>query len=165
MSFNNIIARTNNIIKNNPYNFYKVKPYLNTLNDLNIEKYKSIFKKPLRYKNYSKIQIGETYINNKNNYSLELFLLKWNFHSMTKIHNHSYYGCCMKIIEGNLLEELYDKNLYIKKQNIYRKNNTSFINNEKGYHKIFNYHYTDSYSLHVYCERLNKHTEIKYFGV
>ena len=163
MSLKNIVYICNSIIRNEPHKFYKVKPYLKTLS-MDIEKYKPLFKKENSYKDYSRLQIGGKYENDKFNYSLELYLLKWSFHSMSKIHNHTKYGCCMKVVEGKLLEDVYDKNIKLTNHNLYKKNDTSFINDDKGYHQMFNYHYSDSYSLHLYCDILDKPTEIKYFG-
>lgn len=164
MSLKNIIYICNSIIRNEPSKFYRVKPYLKTLS-IDINKYKSLFKTENSYRNYSRLQIDGTYKNEEYNYSLELYLLKWNLHSISKIHNHTKYGCCMKIVEGKLLEDVYDKNIKLKNHNIYKENDSSFINDYKGYHKISNSNFSDSYSLHLYCDVLDKPTEIKYFGV
>lgn len=165
--FNNIITTSNKIIGTCPYkNFKNTKSFLNKINNIDIEKYKILLeKKKKTYGHYSRIQLGETYINKKHNYTLELFLLKWDKNSMTKIHNHSTYGCTMKIIEGSLKEYIYKNDMTFSHNNIYNKNDVSYINNTIGYHRILNLNDKPSYSLHMYCDRLNKHTEIKYFGV
>lgn len=164
MSLKNLICICGSMLRNNPNNFYKTKNYINTLYGVDIEKFKHLLnQKKSKYENYSKIQIGETYINQKNNYILELFLLKWNKNSISKIHNHSHYGCTMKIIEGELIEDMYDNNLNFLYQNKYNKNDTGYINNNIGYHRVYNINEKPSYSLHLYCDLFDKPQTIKYF--
>ena len=163
MCFKNIVKNATYIIKNNPKNFYKIKNYLETMNDIDINIFKKFFNKKSNNA-YERLQIGESYRNKEYDYSLELYLIKWNKYSTSKIHNHSKYGCCMKIIEGGLLEDIYDKDLKILDNKIYTKNKVGYINDDIGYHKIFNYYSGNTYSLHLYCDSLYT-TEIKYFEV
>ena len=165
----NILINCSNIIRDNPYNnFRNTYNYIkNEKNILNINKYKTIFENKeiieINKLNYSKIKLCDSYINKKFNYKLELYLIKWNPKSNSNIHSHLYHGCVMKILEGCLIESIYNKDIILKQNNNYKCHDTGFINNDIGYHKIFNNTNNYSYSLHLYCDILNKHTEIKYF--
>ena len=82
--------------------------------------------------------------------NIEVCLLSWYPGSFSKIHDHSYNGCYMKVLEGCLEEHKYNsKNLNIIKKNIYMKNSLSFIDNSY-YHKIKNPTIFPTYSLHIY---------------
>ena len=56
----------------------------------------------------------------------------------------------MKILEGSLKEDIYNKNIIIKKQNYLVKNIVKYIDDSIGYHKILNYNNDYTYSIHVY---------------
>jgi cysteine dioxygenase len=84
------------------------------------------------------------------NEDFELFVICWKDNDASLIHDHSENGCLFKILEGELREYKYDKELkFIKKVNL-RKNNTSYLDNNIGYHKIENKSNNNSVSLHLY---------------
>lgn len=80
----------------------------------------------------------------------EIILISWDKNSKTKIHNHPSNGCIMKILEGELLEEIYDTKTKEKiGVNKYVEGNTSYIHDDLYYHKIINGN-ENTYSLHIY---------------
>ncbi len=79
----------------------------------------------------------------------EIILICWSSKSKTPIHDHSENGCLMKILEGNLEEELYNKHLNKIGHFIRNKNDVNYIDNSIGYHKIIN-NKNPTYSLHIY---------------
>ena len=81
--------------------------------------------------------------------NLEAFIVCWEPYQETKIHNHSDNGCILKILEGNMTEILYNKDLKILTKNILPKNNIRYIDDNIGYHKMINGN-EKTISLHIY---------------
>lgn len=84
-------------------------------------------------------------------YSNELFeiiLICWDINSETKIHDHPDGGCILHLINGKLEEYLYNSNLELVKTTKLEHDNTSYMDNRLGYHKIKSLDY--SMSLHIY---------------
>nr|QDY52421.1 cysteine dioxygenase type I [Mimiviridae sp. ChoanoV1] len=81
--------------------------------------------------------------------NLEAFIVCWEPYQETKIHNHSDNGCILKILEGNINEILYNKDLKILKKNILPKNDIRYIDDNIGYHKMINGK-EKTISLHIY---------------
>lgn len=79
----------------------------------------------------------------------EIILICWDANCETKIHNHPKNGCIMKILEGNLLEECFDKTYNNIRTNNYEKNDVSYIHDDLYLHKIINSN-QKSISLHIY---------------
>jgi len=104
----------------------------------------------LDYKNYV-IFCQENYKKNLfySDNNLEAFIVCWEPYQETKIHNHSDNGCILKILEGDMTEILYNKNLKILTKNILPKNNIRYIDNNIGYHKMINGN-EKTISLHIY---------------
>ena len=90
----------------------------------------------------------------------ELILIKWKPNSESLIHDHASNGCLLKVIDGELIESLYNKNLELIKETKYQSGDINYIDNHIGYHKIKNIHNQESYSLHLYSP---PNHEIKYF--
>jgi cysteine dioxygenase len=67
----------------------------------------------------------------------------------TKIHNHSENGCLLKILEGNMVEEIYDKNFVLQENNNLIKDNVRYIYDSIGIHKMKNKE-ENTISLHIY---------------
>lgn len=82
------------------------------------------------------------------NTKFEIILISWDKNVCTNIHSHPENGCLMNILEGNLIEDIYKKDNYLKR-NIYNKGDISYIHDSLGYHKIYNKDQY-SYSLHIY---------------
>ena len=66
----------------------------------------------------------------------EIILIYWDTLSETKIHDHPEKGCALYLIEGELEEQLYNKDLKLYKTNMFNSRNTSYMENSLGYHKI-----------------------------
>ena len=64
------------------------------------------------------------------------------------IHDHAQNGCLMILLNGELNEKLYDKNLENIDENNYRSPKISFINDKKGYHSVKAL--KESKSIHIY---------------
>jgi cysteine dioxygenase len=85
----------------------------------------------------------------KNEY-YEIFIITWNTNQNSKIHDHSENGCWLKIIDGRIQENIYDINLQINKINIINKNEIGFMDNNIGFHSIFNLNSDITVSIHIY---------------
>ena len=92
---------------------------------------------------YNRIKLEE-YSNNM----FEFVLICWLPKQKSLIHNHPTNGCIMKILEGNIEETLYDNNMNITSINMYVTNDTTYIDNNKGIHKINPL--DKSVTLHIY---------------
>ncbi len=85
------------------------------------------------------------------NDDFEIFVITWNKLQQSKIHDHSENGCYMLILEGELVEELYNDTSSLPKQTTtYKKGNVSYIHNDIGYHRILNKTTNIAISLHIY---------------
>lgn len=132
---------------------------INLIRNLNVNYHQNLFKNLLNYvQNYNDddykkyIQLTKGQYSKKLIYRNELFevyLITWDKNVISKIHDHSNFGCIMKVLEGTLHEHLYDNNLNYTSENKYITNSTSFISNVIGYHKILNKD-NISVSLHIY---------------
>lgn len=112
----------------------------------------------MKYISYS----NKTYKKNLvyRNYDFELFIICWKNNDASPIHDHAENGCLFKILEGELVEYKYDRDLNFTTKVNLRKNNISYLDNNIGYHKIANNSYNNSVSLHLYSPpryRTNKY--------
>ena len=80
--------------------------------------------------NYSKYRIPFPLI--------DIYFLIWKPNAISKIHNHSRNGCYMLLLKGDIKEEIYSKNLSLIDHNLYSTFDLSYINDDKGYHRILN---------------------------
>lgn len=80
---------------------------------------------------------------------IDIVLISWNNNQSTKIHDHPDNGCLMRVMKGELIENIYTNDLTYLKKNILKKNNCSYL--EKNYilHNISNCNDV-SVSLHIY---------------
>ena len=93
----------------------------------------------------------------------ELYLISWLPNNSSLVHNHQDNGCVFKVLEGQLKEDIFleDQKTIVTSRNIL-KNQTSYIDNQIGYHQIKNSNNYFCYSLHLYppseinCELKNK---------
>lgn len=143
-----------NLIKNINNNFNKNKlidliPYIQNYNSTDYKKYinlkKNAYNRTLIYKNYD----------------FDIYLITWDKKCKSKIHNHSENGCIVKVLEGSLIENIYNKELEKVKTNILPKKSVSFISNNIGFHNIINDTDNISMSLHIYSPPNHK---TKYFN-
>ncbi|GMG59799.1 unnamed protein product [Ambrosiozyma monospora] len=100
-----------------------------------------------------------------------LLLLVWNPGKQSMIHDHAGGHCCMKILEGELVEELFDvpetltteytipcletiptemKELTLLKTTTLKENQVSYISDKIGIHKMSNKTSKPAISLHLY---------------
>ena len=83
---------------------------------------------------------------------IDIYFIIWKPGCISQIHNHSRSGCYMFVLKGDIKEEIYTKNLNLIGINYYGSFETSYINDNIGYHRIKNSNqYT--YSLHIYHPR------------
>ena len=83
---------------------------------------------------------------------IDIYFIVWKPNALSKIHNHSKNGCYMVILKGDIKEEIFNKKLNIIGTNYYSTFDTSYINDNIGYHRIKNTNQY-SYSLHFYHPR------------
>lgn len=112
-------------------------------------------------------------INNKNYYKnliyqndiIELYIITWKENSCSPIHDHPENGCILKILKGQLFEEVF-KNIngnikYLNKTYLNNKflnvNNIGFKKGNKYPHRITNIFNDISVSLHIYSKPNYKH--------
>lgn len=94
------------------------------------------------------------YINNV----IEIVLICWNIGQQSTIHDHPHNGCLMKMVEGNLIEEVYSKVDSNYRVSSYKYDSTNYLDHgdiryqENKYiiHKISNSFMNPAISLHIY---------------
>ena len=84
----------------------------------------------------------------------DMYILTWAPKSSTKVHDHAEYGCWLKILQGRLLETIYDHDPYkLSDDRLLDTDQVSFIHNSIGLHSIHNNNLIPAVSLHVYAPR------------
>ena len=84
------------------------------------------------------------------NNNFDVYLIKWLPYCESAIHDHPENGCIYKILDGEIIEEVYSKNLNVIDTNYYIKSNFGKIHDDIGYHKMINKSNKECISLHVY---------------
>lgn len=79
----------------------------------------------------------------------DVYIICWNNKQESPIHDHASNGCVMKILQGRLVQELFDHNIRSTMKMPIFKNQVTYIDNDMGYHKIINTD-TQTVSLHIY---------------
>ncbi len=135
----------------NSINLFFLNNGNSNLNDLkdNLQDYQGF-----DWKNYidnedKNLGYNRTYIINSSLY--DLVLISWLPYKYSRIHDHPERGCLLKIMNGCLKEKLYSKDLDNTYCNNLLTNQTSYIDNNIGYHQILNETNQIVYSLHIYC--------------
>ena len=80
----------------------------------------------------------------------EIFLINWPIDYQSKIHNHSENGCLLKVLKGNLLENIYHPNLELLDSKKRYTHQISYLDDSIGYHNVQNIDTTNSVSMHIY---------------
>lgn len=81
----------------------------------------------------------------------EIILIGWEPNAKSTIHNHSNNGCVFFLIQGDLVEEVYDtKNIELISISNILKNEIGYIDDTIGYHRMKNANNTYSFSIHIY---------------
>lgn len=78
----------------------------------------------------------------------EIYLLKWQKDYATDFHLHPKNGCILRVISGQLLEIIKNKNYEQELHYLRDSGDISYIDNEVGLHKIIAME--DSLSIHIY---------------
>ncbi|OLY81369.1 Cysteine dioxygenase [Smittium mucronatum] len=97
------------------------------------------------------------------NGKFNLLLLVWRPNSVSPIHDHSGSHCMLKMLKGNLVEEIYregesgselsddsDDKLKLTKSSSVLPNQVAYINDKIGYHRMVNPGQEFAVSLHLY---------------
>jgi len=79
---------------------------------------------------------------------IDLYIISWNINTQSPIHKHPDGGCLLKVLQGNLIEEVYENNKLIE-VNIFNKNDIGYREKDKIQHKIINKN-NISVSVHIY---------------
>lgn len=99
------------------------------------------------YISFDKQDYKKNLVYRDNNF--EMFVVCWLPNQETKIHNHPEGGCLLKILEGNMIEELYDKNFVLQEKNNLVMSDVRYIDDSIGIHKMKN-NKENTISLHIY---------------
>lgn len=83
------------------------------------------------------------------NDNIELVVISWKKGQCSKIHDHPSKGCLLKILSGELTEEIYDSNKNKLITNILKTNNIGYQVGNKKLHNIIS-NTRDTISLHIY---------------
>ncbi len=155
-NYKRYIKKANKLID---FNIKPTKYIVNSYNGDDWLEYKEIIdQNPEKYKahrtlDYYKIKIPYT---NEDDI-FDIYLIKWDPKSTTHVHNHTEYGCIMKVLDGEIREEHFDiffeKSVFHRNFGpfIYKKDSVGYIDNKIARHRIWNpSHQDDAYSLHVY---------------
>ena len=100
-----------------------------------------------QYISFGKQDYKKNLVYRDNNF--EMFVVCWLPNQETKIHNHSEEGCLLKILEGNITEELYNKNFVLQEKNNLALSDVRYIDDSIGIHKMKN-NEVNTISLHIY---------------
>ena len=103
-----------------------------------------------KYKRLSK----ETYQRARiiTNDQFEILLLGWNANQASPIHDHPKSGCILRMMEGELVEELYSSSDVTKciSSRLAKRNDVSYLEGDQIVHRISNKTKGPSFSLHIY---------------
>ena len=142
--FLEVINNITNEIVNNGYEFHseKIKIYLENYKYTNeFDKY--IFENKNQH---SKIKIFENDI-------LDVYIITWYLKAKSKIHDHAFNGCWLKVLNGKLEENVYDTNLNLVKTKTLDEGFISFISDNIGYHNISNSSNEIALTIHIYSPK------------
>ena len=78
----------------------------------------------------------------------DIILIEWEINSFTKIHDHPEKGCIVKILDGILYEENFDRSLYLMNINTLKKNDIGYKIGNNILHRIICK--KPAKSLHIY---------------
>lgn len=124
-----------------------------------LEKNKSIEEKYKKIKNI-KIEDWEKWCNQSEekkqiykNKEYEMIIIKWDTNKESGIHDHPEKGCILKILEGEIEEEIYERKneeiKYKRKNILNEENDTGFMKGNEIIHSIKNKK-KKAYTLNIY---------------
>ena len=125
-------------------NNFEDKEIYNILNNLNFTNF-----------DFSEFKLNPTLPYSKfklyNNMYFEIYIIFCHANKKSKIHDHSKNGCWLKVLNGDIVEYIYDKKLNLIKTNNLKKNDIGFMkDNTVGYHSICNISKNTAITLHIY---------------
>lgn len=82
-------------------------------------------------KKYNKIKLHDY-----SNDLFEMILINWDESAETPIHDHAQNGCVLCLLNGELKETIFNKNLSMSYGTLYKPMCVSYMDNYIGYHKI-----------------------------
>jgi cysteine dioxygenase len=94
----------------------------------------------------------------------DIYLICWKPNQKSLIHDHPENGCLLKVLKGELIEEIYEKidDKFKKiRRNIMSEGNISYQEGKSGLHKVLNNSKNKSISLHIYSPPNSKMTFYK----
>lgn len=111
-----------------------------------------------RYVTYSDIRYLKKII--MQNENIELVIICWKKGQTSGVHDHPDKGCLMKVLEGNIQEDVYDNNISSSiigriSSNILEVNDIGYQESNTKLHNIIS-PYCDSVSLHIYSPAKHK---------
>ena len=106
------------------------------------------FKRNCEYNNNIGYKKSLLYTNKELNF--DIFEIVWYPHSETLIHDHADNGCLLRLMKGSLVEIKYNNDLIPKNKIYLQKENSSYIDNHIGLHKIQNPNDEIAISYHLY---------------
>lgn len=98
---------------------------------------------------------GDTYTRNLvyQDDNIDILILCWDSYQQSGIHDHPENGCLLRIMQGRLTEEVYQKdenNMILKETNKLLTDQISYQIGENGLHKIINEYKEQVVSIHIY---------------
>lgn len=100
------------------------------------------------------------YIRDKQNFNVkyhntvyDIIIISWGVNCATPVHNHPKSGCILKVLEGELTEELYDSSKTESepiKMTTLKCGTTGYIDDNIGFHRIVNNSGKQAVSIHIY---------------
>lgn len=90
------------------------------------------------------------------NETYTLLLLCWNAGQESPIHDHPCDGCWLQVLQGDVREVRYDKQLKMISDDTYQEGAVTWITDNDGYHKVGNPSNMPSVSLHLYAPPFQK---------
>jgi cysteine dioxygenase len=85
-----------------------------------------------------------------------LLLLCWNAGQESPVHDHPCDGCWLQVLQGDIREVRYDRQLQCVSDETFREGALSYITDSDGYHKVGNPSKLPSVSLHLYAPPFQK---------
>lgn len=80
---------------------------------------------------------------------VEIVLICWRRGQESKIHGHPKKGCLMKVLKGNLIEQICNEDMTFIREYKRKKGDISYMEDYKILHKVINRN-EDSFTLHIY---------------
>jgi cysteine dioxygenase len=83
----------------------------------------------------------------------DMIIISWGPNCATPVHNHPETGCIFKVLEGELVEELYDATkdeFEPLKITSLKVGDTGYIDDSIGFHRVVNRSNKQAVSLHIY---------------